>query len=76
MITARCLAPMRMHEHGVPRLDTPVCWRPLGHSGPERHLSRWAYLRELERCRRNKAIDREVARVLARMSEAESTVSA
>ena len=73
--TARCGHPMEFHESAAePRVDfEPVCGRPP-HEG-NRHLSRWAYERELARCRRNKAITREVERVIAEMSVPPASVS-
>jgi hypothetical protein len=51
----RCLKPMK--RHGRDSDPDPVCWRPRGHEdggrpASERHLSRRAYLNELERGRR------------------------
>lgn len=64
--TPRCLRPVRRYEFRTdrgPRGDLdPVCWRPAGHPG-RRHLSRWAYLRELERrLRRDKGRPRRKGR--------------
>jgi hypothetical protein len=42
----RCLHPLKLYAE---RTDpSAVCWRRKGHPG-NRHLSRWAYLRELRR---------------------------
>ena len=51
--TPRCRAPMTRYGKPGRDYDFPVCWRPAGHRG-RRHLSRWAYLRELERILRYK----------------------
>lgn len=45
----RCGAPLKYLDYpGRDDYPFPVCWRPAGHP-PGRHLSRWAYLRELGR---------------------------
>jgi hypothetical protein len=64
-ITApRCLHPMRYHDLGPgrPRQDRyPVCWRPQ-HPEGTRHISQYAYVRDLERtARRRKRARQELA---------------
>lgn len=50
--TPRCLHPVEFRNVNEPRDDlSPVCWRRAGHANPGRHLSLYAYLRELERSR-------------------------
>jgi hypothetical protein len=44
----RCLHPVKLYAKPGRVDEDPVCYRPLNHPGTK-HLSRWAYLRDLER---------------------------
>lgn len=50
LIRPRCGRPVKRYDKPGRDDPEPVCWRPEGHPG-DKHLSRWAYLKELERSR-------------------------
>jgi hypothetical protein len=61
-ITApRCLHPMAFYAKPGHAGPDPVCWRPAGHPRPDRHMSKYAYLRDLERSLRRKQENRGAA---------------
>jgi hypothetical protein len=57
----RCGEPVTYYRKPGRGYSSAGCWRPAGHPGGK-HLSQWAYLRELERKARTRRASRHLWR--------------